>query len=60
MLRKTESTNAMTKTGMNFGHREDARELQDSELGAVSGGTSMVEYAILMGALVAVTVAKKL
>jgi len=60
VLRKTESTNAMAKTEMNFGNGEDARELQDSELGAVSGGASMVEYAMLMGALVAVTVARRL
>ena len=51
----------MTKTEMNFGNGKDARELQDSELEAVSGGgASMVEYAILMGAVVAVTVAKRL
>ena len=50
----------MTKPEMNFGNGKDARELQDSELEAVSGGASMVEYAILMGAVVAVTVAKRL
>ena len=50
----------MTKTEMNFGNGKDARELQDSELEAVSGGACMVEYAMLMGAVVAVTVAKRL
>ena len=50
----------MTKIEMNFGNGKDARELQDSELEAVSGGACMVEYAILMGAVVAVTVAKRL
>ena len=50
----------MTKIEMNFGNGKDARELQDSELEAVSGGACMVEYAMLMGAVVAVTVAKRL
>jgi hypothetical protein len=39
---------------------KDARELQDSELEAVSGGASMVEYAIIRGAVLAIAVAKRL
>jgi hypothetical protein len=47
-------------TEMNFGNGKDARELQDSELEAVSGGASMVEYAIIRGAVLAIAVAKRL
>ena len=54
------SERTMTKTKRNYGNGKDARELQDSKLEAASGGASMVEYAILMGAVVAVTVAKRL
>jgi hypothetical protein len=39
---------------------QEARELQDSELEAVSGGASMVDYVILTGAVLAIAVAKRL
>jgi hypothetical protein len=47
-------------TEMNFGNGKDARELQDSELEAVSGGASMVEYTMISLTVLAIAVAKRL
>jgi hypothetical protein len=44
----------LRKVETNYGHNGDLHELQDTELEAVSGGASMVEYAPLMFAVLSV------
>jgi hypothetical protein len=45
---------AARKVETSSGHNEDLYQLQDTELEAVSGGASMVEYAVLMFAVLTV------